>query len=114
MSTAYTRTLVSFVLALATFSGTLLDKTTDQPLTKVHVHAAGTGSAVATTDAHGRFTFKDLAPGTYSINVQSNDVPPQTFTVKLVGNRITVLTIKACSTTLDYHCGTPGGGPGPG
>ena len=114
MSIAYTRTLASLMLALATFSGTLLDKTTGQPLTKVHVHAAGPATADATTDAHGRFTLKHLAPGTYTINVQSNDVPPQTFTVKLAGNRITVLTMKACSTTLDYHCAAPGGGPGPG
>ncbi|HTV92580.1 MAG TPA: carboxypeptidase regulatory-like domain-containing protein [Verrucomicrobiae bacterium] len=114
MSTAYTRTLASLALALATFSGTLLDKTTGQPLTKVQVHVTGPATADATTDAHGRFTLKNLAPGAYTINVQSNDVPPQTFTVKLVGNRITVLTIKACSTTLDYHCAAPGGGPGPG
>jgi len=111
MSTAYTRTLVSIALALATFSGTLLDKTTGQPLTKVHVHVAGPSAADATTDAHGRFTLKNLAAGTYTVNVESNDVPPQTFTVKLAGSRITVLTMKACSTTLDYHCSTPGGGP---
>lgn len=114
MSTVYTRLLASVVLALATFSGTLIDKTTGQPLTKVHVHAAGPSTGDATTDVHGRFTLKNLAPGSYTVNIESNDVPPQTFKVTLAGNRITVMTMKACSTTLDYHCAAPGGGPGPG
>jgi len=113
MRNAFIRLAAMLVLALATFSGTLVDQTTGQPLTKVHVHAAGPGSADATTDTHGRWLMKNLRPGAYTVTVQSSDVPQQTFTVKLVGNRITVLTIKACSTTLDYHCAAPGSnGPG--
>lgn len=107
-----TKTLAALVLALATFSGTLLDQTTGQPLTNVHVHAAGPSAADATTDAHGRFTLKSLQPGNYTVTIESNDVPQQTFKVTLAGNQITVLTMKACSTTLDYHCAAPGGGPG--
>lgn len=107
------KVLATFALALVTFSGTLLDQTTGQPLTNVHVHAAGPSAGNATTDAHGRFTLKSLQPGSYTVTVESNDVPQQTFKVTLAGNRITVLTIKACSTTLDYHCAGPAG-PGPG
>jgi len=114
MSTAYTRSLATLLLALATFSGTLLDRTTGQPLTSVHVHAAGPSAADATTDAHGRFTLKSLQPGSYTVTIESNDVPPQTFKVTLAGNRITVLTMKACSTTLDYHCAGPASPNGPG
>lgn len=113
MSTLYTRTILSLTLALATFSGQLVDQTTGQPLTHVHVHASGPSARDAVSDAHGRFTLKDLRPGGYTIAVQSDDVPQQTFHVRLATGRTTVLTMKACSTTLDYHCGTPaqpGGG----
>jgi hypothetical protein len=106
--------LASLVLALATFSGTLVDQTTGQPLTQVVVHVSGLSKSYATTDAHGRFTFTNLRPGGYTVEVESNDVPQQTFHVTLPADHTTVLTIKACSTTLDYHCATPGGGPGPG
>ena len=44
------KALASLVLALATFSGTLLDRTTGQPLTDVHVHAAGPSAGDAITD----------------------------------------------------------------
>jgi len=111
MRTLQTRLAMSLALAFATFSGTLLDQTTGQPLVNVHVHAAGPASGNATTDARGRFMLKHLKPGSYTLTVQSNDVPQQTFSVKLAGGRITVLTMKACSTTLDYHCAGPGGGP---
>ncbi|HEY5340595.1 MAG TPA: carboxypeptidase regulatory-like domain-containing protein [Candidatus Aquilonibacter sp.] len=114
MSTTYTRILTSLALVLATFSGRLLDQTTDQPLTSVHVQVSGPTARHATTDAHGRFTLKGLRPGAYTVSVQSDDVPPQTFHVKLAHSRITVLTMKACSTTLDYHCGTAQQGDGPG
>lgn len=116
MSTVYTRTVAALALALATFSGRLVDQTTGQPLTHVHVHAAGPSTGEATSDAHGRFTLRKLRPGAYTIVVQSDDVPQQTFHVTLSGNRVTALTMKACSTTLDYHCAAPGddGGGGGG
>jgi hypothetical protein len=110
MSTAYTRSLMSLALALVTFWGTLLDKTTNQPLTLVRVHASGPSSSRTTTDTRGRFALTNLRPGQYTITVQSNDVPKQTFDFKIT--RSTTQTIKACSTTLDYHCAGPGGGPG--
>jgi Carboxypeptidase regulatory-like domain len=113
MSNAYIRTIASLALALVTFSGTLLDQTTGQPLSRVSVHAQGPSQADATTDAHGRFHLTALRPGTYTISVQSSDVPQQTFRFTLPAEHSVARTIKACSTTLDYHCGTPGGaGPG--
>jgi hypothetical protein len=113
MSNAFIRSASTLMLALVTWTGTLLDQTTGQPLVKVQVTAAGPASAHATTDAHGRFTLTGLQPGAYAITVESNDVPQQRFSVKLAPNTAT-FTIKACSTTLDYHCGPPGDGPGPG
>jgi hypothetical protein len=110
MSTAYIRGLAAFSLALVTFWGTLLDKTTNQPLTMVRVNATGPSTARASTDSRGKFTLNNLKPGQYTITVQSNDVPQQSFDYKIT--RSTTQTIKACSTTLDYHCAGPGGGPG--
>jgi hypothetical protein len=98
-------------LALVTFWGTLLDKTTNQPLTSVRVSASGPSTARGSTDSRGKFTLTNLRPGQYTITVQSKDVPPQSFDYKITKG--TTQTIKACSTTLDYHCGSPGGG-GPG
>jgi Carboxypeptidase regulatory-like domain len=97
-------------LALVTFWGTLLDKTTNQPLTMVRVNATGPSTARASTDSRGKFTLNNLKPGQYTITVQSRDVPQQTFDYKIT--KSTTQTIKACSTTLDYHCNSPGGGPG--
>lgn len=102
------KTLVMLSLALVTFWGTLLDKTTNQPLTAVRVTATGPSSARGSTDSRGKFTLVNLKPGQYTITVQSKDVPQQTFDRKITKG--TTQTIKACSTTLDYHCGSPGGG----
>jgi hypothetical protein len=110
MSNAHTRSFLSLVLALAAISGQLLDQTTGQPLTRVHVHAAGPSHGDATSDAHGRFTISGLRPGRYTIDVESNDVPQQSFHVTVAPNHTAALTMKACSTTLDYHCAVPGGG----
>jgi len=116
MSIVYTRTIAALALVITTFSGQLVDQTTGQPLVKVHVRAVGPSRADATSDAQGRFTISHLRPGNYRIVVQSNDVPQQSFRVTLSANRVTALTMKACSTTLDYHCAAPddGGGGGGG
>jgi hypothetical protein len=104
------KTFVMLSLALVTFWGTLLDKTTNQPLTGVRVDAAGPSTARSSTDSRGKFTLSNLKPGDYTITVQSKDVPQQSFPFRIT--RSTTQTIKACSTTLDYHCDTGGGGPG--
>gem|GEM_PF-4110725 len=52
MSNACLRAVATLALALVTFSGTVLDQTTGQPLTR---------------------------PGTHAISVQSSDAPQQTF-----------------------------------
>ena len=110
MLNRFTRTALMLSLALVTFWGTLLDKTTNQPLTAVRVNAAGPSTARASTDSRGKFTLVNLKPGDYTITVQSKDVPQQQFPIRITHS--TTQTIKACSTTLDYHCGSSAGGPG--
>lgn len=96
------------VFGLVTFWGTLLDKTTNQPLTMVHVSAAGPSSARSETNSRGKFTLSKLKPGRYTITVQSKDVPQQSFDFSITRN--STRAIKACSTTLDYRCGSPQAG----
>ena len=104
------KTLAMLALALVTFSGTLLDRTTNQPLTGVRINAGGPSRAGASTDSRGKFRLSNLKPGHYTITVQSKDVPEQSFDFTI--NRSTSKTIKACSTTLDYRCGAPTGASG--
>lgn len=107
MSTTHIRSVASFALAVIMFSGQFLDQTTSQPLAHVNVHLSGPATASTTTNTQGRFAFRSLRPGTYTVEAESNDVPPQTFHVTLRRNRATVLNVTLCSTTLDYHCATP-------
>jgi len=106
------RILLSLALAFATFSGHIVDLTTGQSMPGVKVTLSGPSTAAATADKSGRVAFKSLKPGAYSIRVESDDVPPQVFTLTLKGNQTTVIDLKVCSTTLDYHCAAPGGGGG--
>jgi hypothetical protein len=95
------RQLVSFVVLL----GAILDRTTGQPLTGVDVRAtAGKTSAHAVTDANGRFTLRGLPAGAAAVTVQSDDVPPQRFTVTVKSAATQHVELRACSTTLDYSC----------
>jgi hypothetical protein len=112
MCNAYTHVVASLALALITFSGTLLDQTTGQPLAHVGIRAVGPSAGDAVSDAHGRFRLRALRPGTYTLFVQSNDVPLQTFRLTIDGNGAMKRTLRACSTTLDYHCASPQSGPG--
>jgi hypothetical protein len=109
MQTPHSRTFLTLGLMFAIFAGQIVDQTTGQPLTHVHVHATGPSRGSAVTDSQGHFTIKNLKGGAYTIEIESDDVPQQTFRVSLHPNRTTVLTMKACSTTLDYHCANPGG-----
>ncbi len=109
MLTAHIRSALTLALALAVFAGRLLDTTTGQPLTGVTIHVEGPSAATVTSDQLGRFTIKSLKSGTYTVTMQSKDVPFQRITVQLHANTTTVLDIKICSSTLDYHCGSSGG-----
>ncbi len=90
-------------LALAILVGSVLDRTTGQPLPKVAIVA---GSSHATSRADGSFRLPNLKPGAVTLSLTSDDVPPQTVTVT-VGSSTTRHDIRVCSTTLDYNCGPP-------
>lgn len=96
----------AMLLSLTLLFGQITDKTTGQPLRGVVVDAQGAhASANATTDARGRFHLR-LAPGWYTLEFQSNDVPPQEHRVRVRGSTQHV-GLQACSTTLDYSCANP-------
>jgi hypothetical protein len=107
MSMPHIRPLASLILAVIAFSGQLLDQTTSQPLAHVKLRVSGQASAGATTNADGRFTLRVFKPGTYAVTAESDDVPPQTFRVTVGKHQSSAITVKLCSTTLDYHCATP-------
>jgi hypothetical protein len=88
-------------IALAIVTGTIGDRTTGQPLMGVGITI---GSAHATTKADGRFRLTGVKPGPATLMVESDDVPPQHFSVK-IGAKTTRVELRVCSTTLDYNCG---------
>jgi hypothetical protein len=90
-------------LALAILVGSVLDRTTGQPLPGVAIVA---GNVHATSHADGSFRLTNLKPGALTLSLTSDDVPPQTVTVT-VGNSTTRHDVRVCSTTLDYNCGPP-------
>ncbi|MGZ3496598.1 MAG: carboxypeptidase regulatory-like domain-containing protein [Vulcanimicrobiaceae bacterium] len=101
-------------LAIALFVGHVTDKTTGQALSGVTVQAAGEhGTATATTDHDGRFEFEHLTPGRYTLTLSSKDVPVQVFHITVTGEPQSV-SVKACSTTLDYECGSGSSSPSSG
>lgn len=54
-----------------TLSGTVVDDATKQPITGAKVNAVSPSqSAIATTDATGRFNFLALAPDTYLVSIE--------------------------------------------
>jgi hypothetical protein len=105
LSTGLLSRRLCVALAVTLLSGQIVDRTTGQPLAGVDVSVAGSAKiAPARTGDAGRYTLRGLRPGRYTLNVSSDDVPPQTFAV-VVGSRPTQrFNIIACSTTLDYSC----------
>lgn len=89
------------LLALTWLSGRIVDRTTGQPLPGVHITVAG---ANASTDGDGRYRLRGLVPGTYTLTLQSNDVPAERVRVTLKSGA-NERDVRACSTTLDYGCG---------
>jgi protocatechuate 3,4-dioxygenase beta subunit len=97
------RATLSIAFAVVVLSGSVFDRTTGQPLRDVRIVA---GTHTATTDVHGRYALRVLKRGPLAITLESDDVPPQHFTVT-VGAGTTHADFRACSTTLDYNCGAP-------
>lgn len=89
------------VLAVTFLSGRIVDRTTGQPLPGVRVTLA---DASATTGGDGRYRLRGLVPGTFTLTLQSNDVPVERLRVKLAPGA-NERDVRACSTTLDYGCG---------
>ncbi|MBV8638405.1 MAG: DUF2012 domain-containing protein [Candidatus Eremiobacteraeota bacterium] len=96
---------VYLAAVFAVLSGTITDKTTGQPLQGVTVTAtAGAHTLRTKTDAEGHFVLSHVNDGDYALHLSSRDVPAQTVHVRVHGAS-THVTLKACSTTLDYSCG---------
>ncbi len=97
--------LRTFALAFAftIVVGTVSDRTTGQPLPGVTVSA---GKLHAVSHADGTFKLAGVKPGPVSIGVESDDVPPQHFSMTVHG-ATTRADLRVCSTTLDYNCGPP-------
>jgi Carboxypeptidase regulatory-like domain len=111
MPNHYTRSVQSLAFALVVFAGRLVDVTTGQPLPGVRIVLSGPSTSAVTSDRLGRFSIKGLKTGSYTVTMQGKDVPQQRASVQLRAS-ITVLDLKVCSATLDYHCGDTGGGAG--
>jgi 5-hydroxyisourate hydrolase-like protein (transthyretin family) len=101
--------LASLALAATVLSGHVTDKTTGQPLPGVQVllTAQGHKSAHAYTNAQGTYRIAKVARGTYLVTLSSDDVPTQTFTLRVGGKATQSADFVACSITLDYSCNTP-------
>ena len=96
--------------AFTLLTGQVTDKTTGQPLHGVHVDIPAAHATLhALTDAQGRFTIKNVAPGHRIVRLSSADVPPQKIAVTVKGRRQTI-DLHACSMTLDYSCAQDDGG----
>lgn len=97
---------------LAVLIGTITDKTTGQPLEHVTVTTtAGSHTLRTRTDSAGRFVFRQIGDGNYTLHFSSHDVPDQTSQVRVRGASTHVM-LQACSMTLDYSCGDGGSSGG--
>ncbi len=89
-------------LAVAVLVGHVTDRTTGQPLAGVEVRV---GNAHAKTNGDGAYRLAGVKPGQAAVTLESDDVPPQQFTIR-VGAGTTKRDFTACSITLDYRCAT--------
>jgi hypothetical protein len=91
--------------------GHVTDITTGQALPGVTVTLdKGAIHRLVKTDTHGAYRFAGIPDGTYTLTLQSKDVPAASRAAVVHGS--TRLDLAACSTTLDYSCAA--GGPGSG
>jgi hypothetical protein len=89
-------------IALVIVAGSIVDRTTGQPLPGVTV-AIGSVHTVSRADGSFRLTVAKAGPAV--VTVSSDDVPPQQFNVKV--SPPAHVNLRVCSTTLDYNCGPP-------
>jgi hypothetical protein len=89
----------------AAIASRLVDATTGQPMPSIHVILKGPTASATVTDGRGRFAFRNLRPGPYTLTLQSTDVPRQKRSLVLRAGQTFVREIRICSTTLDYSCG---------
>lgn len=92
--------MIVFAAVALVLTGLVTDRTTGQPLSGVAVHA---GAMKTKTDTAGRYTLHGLHAGKVTIVLESDDVPPESFDLRLQAAK-TRHDFTACSTTLDYSC----------
>ncbi len=99
--TAPTRYAGVIAFSLAVLVGAVTDRTTGQPLAGVRVSFH---NAHATTGSDGTYRLANVSAGSGILKLESDDVPPQSFSVVVKSSGTTRKDVTACSTTLDYNC----------
>ncbi|MGC8484651.1 MAG: carboxypeptidase-like regulatory domain-containing protein [Candidatus Baltobacteraceae bacterium] len=94
------------VLALAVLVGRITDRTTGQPLAGLEITATGPSRARTQTDSEGRYTFRSLHPGHYSLEIRGKGVPLVQKYVYVSASKTTE-NITVCNVALDYSCENP-------
>ncbi len=90
-------------LALAMLVGRVTDRTTGQSLAGLNVTTIGPTHAVARTGADGRYMFRHLRPGKYTLVIRGKGVPTVRTRISLAG-RTTTKNVVVCNVALDYSC----------
>lgn len=90
-------------LALAVLVGRITDRTTGQSLSGLRVTTIGPTRAAARTDSDGRYVFRNLRPGKYTLVIRGKGVPTVRARIALTGRK-TTKNLAVCNVALDYSC----------